>query len=314
MRLLVAVATLLDHPITTGFLSFVLSLQLLSMSFDCCRPWRASLMPGGLLKRTLVTNETLARDFERILDSLKTNETTFESIEADKRLVFVGVMTTRKYLATRALMIQSTWGKRVPGKLHFFSSADSTTSRADLPLVALPGVDDSYPPQKKSFMMLKYMHDNYIDEFEWFMRVDDDVHIKTDRLEHFLRSLNSTQPHFIGQPGQGNTKELGHLGLASDENYCIGGTGMIFSRAALRAIAANISFCTNNMMTTHEDVEVGRCLRKLANISCTWSYEVMWSANDQHLKWMSYICLFVWGQCFQRVTDCGASTGQRWTA
>ena len=29
----------------------------------------------------------------------------------------------------------------------------------ELPLVALPGVTDAYPPQKKSFMMMKYLHD-----------------------------------------------------------------------------------------------------------------------------------------------------------
>lgn len=65
----------------------------------------------------------------------------------------------------------------------------------------LRGVDDSYPPQKKSFMMLKYMHDHYLDKYEWFMRADDDVYIKGDLLESFLRSLNSSEPLFLGQTG-----------------------------------------------------------------------------------------------------------------
>ena len=221
----------------------------------------------------IVTNETMARDFERILGSLKTDKGTHRVVEDSKSLVLVGVMTAQKLLDTRAMMIHSTWGKRVAGKVHYFSSAGSK-SKYDLPLIALPGVDDSYPPQKKSFMMLKFMHDNYIDQFEWFMRVDDDVHIKMDKLETFLRSLNSTRPFFIGQPGQGNPQERGKMGFSNEDYYCIGGTGMIFSRTALRAIARNISFCTNNLMTTHEDVEVGRCLSKLANITCTLSFEV----------------------------------------
>lgn len=71
-------------------------------------------------------------------------------------------------------------------------------SKHGLPLVALRSVDDSYPPQKKSFMMLKYMHDHLLDKFEWFMRCDDDVYVHTERLELFLRSINSTKKHFIG--------------------------------------------------------------------------------------------------------------------
>lgn len=70
---------------------------------------------------------------------------------------------------------------------------------ADLPVVALNGVDDRYPPQKKSFMMLHYMYEHYIDKFEWFLRADDDVFIKPDKLEKFLRRVDSTKAQFIGK-------------------------------------------------------------------------------------------------------------------
>lgn len=69
----------------------------------------------------------------------------------------------------------------------------------DLPVVALPGVDDRYPPQKKSFMMLHYMYVHFIDKFEWFLRADDDVFIKPDKLEKFLRRIDSTKKQFIGE-------------------------------------------------------------------------------------------------------------------
>lgn len=70
---------------------------------------------------------------------------------------------------------------------------------SDLPVVALPGVDDRYPPQKKSFMMLHYMYVHFIDKFEWFLRADDDVFIKPDKLEKFLRRVDSTKKQFIGE-------------------------------------------------------------------------------------------------------------------
>ena len=42
----------------------------------------------------------------------------------------------------------------------------------------------------------------------------------------------------------------------------------------LRLVVPHISYCLKNLYSTHEDVEIGRCIRKFANISCTWAYEV----------------------------------------
>ncbi|VTJ86371.1 Hypothetical predicted protein [Marmota monax] len=140
----------------------------------------------------------------------------------DRNFLFVGVMTAQKYLQTRAVAAYRTWSKTIPGKVEFFSSEGSDTS-IPIPIVPLRGVDDSYPPQKKSFMMLKYMHDHYLDKYEWFMRADDDVYIKGDRLESFLRSLNSSEPLFLGQTGLGTTEEMGKLALEPGENFACGG-------------------------------------------------------------------------------------------
>lgn len=99
--------------------------------------------------------------------------------------LYVGVMTAQKYLGSRALAAQRTWARFIPGRVEFFSSQQPPGAALGqppppLPVIALPGVDDSYPPQKKSFMMIKYMHDHYLDKYEWFMRADDDVYIKGD--------------------------------------------------------------------------------------------------------------------------------------
>ncbi|XP_014671866.1 PREDICTED: chondroitin sulfate synthase 1-like [Priapulus caudatus] len=198
----------------------------------------------------------------------------FDDLPPDKRLLFVGIMTAQKFLDTRALTVYQTWGQTIPGKLAFFSSQNSV-SKYDIPIVPLERVTDHYPPQKKSFMMLKFMYDNYIDKFEWFMRADDDVYIKADVMEKFLRSVNSSTPLFMGQSGMGKKEELGQLGISSYENFCMGGPGMIFSRETLRRIAPHIQYCLTHLYSFHEDVEIGRCVRQFANISCTWNYEML---------------------------------------
>lgn len=166
-----------------------------------------------------------------------------------------------------------TWAQTIPGRVEFFSSEGSDTS-IPIPIVALKNVDDSYPPQKKSFMMLKYMHDYYLDKYEWFMRADDDVYIKSEKLESFLRSLNSSEAIFLGQTGMGARDELGKLALEPGENFCMGGPGVIMSREVLKRMVPHIRECLQEMYTTHEDVEVGRCVRRFAGVQCVWSYEV----------------------------------------
>ncbi|XP_038257121.1 chondroitin sulfate synthase 3 [Dermochelys coriacea] len=206
-----------------------------------------------------------------------------------RNFLYVGVMTAQKYLGSRAVAAQRTWARFIPGRVEFFSSQGSAAPLAGpglppLPVVALPGVDDSYPPQKKSFMMIKYMHDHYLDKYEWFMRADDDVYIKGEKLEEFLRSLNSSKPLYLGQTGLGNIEELGKLGLEPGENFCMGGPGMIFSREVLKRMVPHISECLREMYTTHEDVEVGRCVRRFGGTQCVWSYEMqqLFHENYEH--------------------------------
>lgn len=143
-----------------------------------------------------------------------------------RSLVFVGVMTAQKYVDTRAYEIYSTWAQNLVanGSLAFFvsSTTRSQLQSAQMPLVRLSNVDDSYPPQKKSFSMLKYFYDHLLNEYEWFMRADDDVYLRMDKLEVVLRSLNSSQPLFVGQAGLGTPEEYGQLSLGDDENYCMG--------------------------------------------------------------------------------------------
>lgn len=205
------------------------------------------------------------------------------SAQSRKQLIFVGVMTAEKFLDNRAKAVHETWGSLLPGALAFFSSSNSR--RSSLPVVSLKGVDDSYPPQRKSMMMLKYMHDNYINDYEWFMRCDDDVYVRTDKLETFLRTLNSTEDLYIGQAGTGRQDEKGMLGLGWGDNFCMGGPGVILSRSTLRKVVPYVEYCLQHLVTSHEDVEVGRCIKMFVGVSCTWAFEVSCEGDFCHLLW-----------------------------
>ena len=191
----------------------------------------------------------------------------------NRNFLFVGVMTAEQFEETRAKAVYDTWGKNVPGKLTFFSSGEAGKTLG-LPIVSLPGVDDTYPPLKKSLMMLKYMHDFHIDDYEWFMRADDDVYVRNDRLVRFLISFNSSDDIHLGHAGTGAKEEMGMLSLNPGNNYCIGGPGVILSRSVLKKVAPHLEHCFQTAPTSHEDIEVGRCIQRYTGVPCTWAYEV----------------------------------------
>ena len=190
-----------------------------------------------------------------------------------RKTLFIGVVTAEKLLNTRGKAIFETWGKSAP-MITFFSGEGG--SQTTLPVVSLPGVDDTYPPQKKVFRMLKYMHDNYIDEYNWFLRADDDVYIRVPHLIQFLNTLDSNKMVYMGQPGMGKPQDLERIKLRADEHYCMGGTGVIYSNTLLKRLAPHLDECLSDVVVSYnEDLEVGRCISRRLNVQCTWSYEVI---------------------------------------
>lgn len=197
-----------------------------------------------------------------------------------RKPLFIGVITTHSLLATRAVAVNKTWGAKAP-KLVFFSSKGEQDW--SLPVVGLPGVDDTISSQKKVFRMLKYMYDHYIDKFDWFMRADDDLYVRVEHLMYFLSKLNPNKELYIGQPMSRKPEEFE---LLPHEHYCMGGPGVIFSRTLLLKLAPHLEDCLNNVVALwDEDLEVGRCISRRLGVQCTWNNEV---------RDIVYVCAVCW--------------------
>ena len=125
---------------------------------------------------------------------------------------------------------------------------------------------------QKSFSMMRYVHDHYVDDYEWFLRLDDDAYVNIERLTSILRRIDSSKPRYIGSPGFGRDNN----DYIEDEMvYCMGGPGMIFSRKTLKLLSPNLGECLRNgLMTEHEDIELARCIRHHVGIGCTKSYQM----------------------------------------
>ncbi|KAL8585373.1 hypothetical protein ACOMHN_035567 [Nucella lapillus] len=283
--------------------------------------------------------------FTQMGEGITRLEITQNSLQVSPRqLLFVGVMTSRKLLRTRALAIFKTWGAALNGSLVFFVGREDddivtkshdvvgrggdvvrkgddvvtrvgdvvirddmlgrgddavtigddvvgggdgmlrgdVTGREDdvveedtLPVQILENVEDSeYPPQKKSFAMLEFMHREHGGRYHWFMRADDDLFVDVRRMRMLLSSLNSSLPLYVGHPGTGRPEEAGRLGLPEGVPYCMGGTGVVLSSALLTSLADSLVMCAQNTVTCHEDSELGRCIYNVSSLACLQSRKI----------------------------------------
>ena len=123
--------------------------------------------------------------------------------------------------------------------------------------------------------MLKYFYDNFLDKYNWFLRADDDVYVRVDRLTALLSKLDPLEPLYLGQPGMGKPEDRERLELLPHECYCMGGPGVVFSRGLLQLLGPHLEECLRNVVVSYnEDVEVGRCISRRVGIQCSWSYQV----------------------------------------
>ena len=163
---------------------------------------------------------------------------------APRKLLFVGIVTAKKYLETRAKGIWNTWGRGSEAFDVKFYSSPSDNPSVKLPIVTLSDVNDTvYPPQKKVYRMLYHMYKYHLDQYDFFMRSDDDVYVRMDLLLNLLGTMNPAQDIYMGSPGFGRKEDLERIQLTVQEHYCMGGPGVFFSRSALRKLGPHLDKC-----------------------------------------------------------------------
>lgn len=204
--------------------------------------------------------------------------------------LLVGILTSEDHLDSLVLAINNTWTPELPRVIFFIPYSrdaefhDKYTKVLGIPVVQLDvdSEDDTASKLKLQFKMLKHMYEHYINNYEWFMRVEDTTYVKSDKLLEFINSVNSSQMAYIGRPvaASFSTQDRFHTthttgyDLYSQEKYCSGRTGVIISRTALLGLAPSLDICVDEAITDSDDEELGRCFYKTLNLQCTWGYQV----------------------------------------
>ena len=195
------------------------------------------------------------------------------SLSSVTRLLAIGVVASQSSLRDRVHTVNCTWAEQAKGNLWYFIGDTNVSSELPEDVVVLRGVpDDQYPPQWKVFSMLQYFHAHSLHRYKWFMKADDDLYVRVTRLEALLRSLDHRQPLYLGQPGFGGAEGL--TPLVAGGRFCMGGPGIVLSQGLLLRLGPQLAGCLRSAVTSHEDVELGRCIAEQTGVLCTWSLEV----------------------------------------
>jgi len=216
--------------------------------------------------------------------------------------LLVGILTSEDHLDSLVLAINNTWTPELPRVIFFIPYSrdaefhDKYTKVLGIPVVQLDvdSEDDTAPKLKLQFKMLKHMYEHYINNYEWFMRVEDTTYVKSDKLLEFINSINSSQMAYIGRPVAVSftTQEYFHTtrtegnDLYNQEKYCSGKSGVIISRTALLGLAPSLDNCVDEALTDSDDEELGRCFYKTLNLQCTWGYQVCEDTGSEYIREM----------------------------
>jgi len=216
----------------------------------------------------LVVSKNLSQDARRLSARIGNHSST----------LLIAVVTAKHHLQSRAKAASETWA-RVAAEFGinvlFYTGEDSWNfSIGNFTIVSLPGVDDTYPPQKKVFKMLQHAYVNYMHKYRWLLRADDDAYIRVKQLVDFLNTINHQKLIYMGQPGVGKSEDLERLKLYPHEHFCMGGPGVLFSNSLLAKLVHHLEHCLQHVVSYNEDVEVGRCISRELGIQCTWAYDV----------------------------------------
>jgi len=159
------------------------------------------------------------------------------------------VHTYKDNYRKKAWWVNQTWGRRC-NKLLFMANKPDETHTIEVTVLNINETRDNlWGKTKASF---KHAYDHYLDDYDWFLKADDDTYVIMENLRYFL------YPYPIDLPL--------YFGFEFTKKFMSGGAGYIVSREAVKVFIEKALPDTKHCKpgnTGVEDVEMGNCLNSV---------------------------------------------------
>lgn len=172
--------------------------------------------------------------------------------------LFVGVMTSQENIETVATSFNKTTGHLV-NKIKFFINADNV--KKNFLLKNIVGFTDTRE-NLRPFHILKYIADNYLDDFDFFLILLDSTYLDARKLKDKLYHISSFDIY------------MGKKMSTEEKNYCDLSGGIILSSSVIRKIRNNLDWCVRNAVTNYHSLNIGKCVKYSSKIDqCQESFQ-----------------------------------------
>jgi len=115
------------------------------------------------------------------------------------------ILTSPQYFLTRAKAVHETWGPRCDR--HFFiteypqnnNKSEEFEIAKQIPIAPIKNITAGYwHLTQKSTLGFLFAYENYLNDFDWFVKADDDTYLFVEHLKAFLSEQNSSEPVTFG--------------------------------------------------------------------------------------------------------------------
>jgi hypothetical protein len=110
--------------------------------------------------------------------------------------IYCFILTSPKYFHTRARAVNLTWAPRCD-KFTFISEYSNDTK--GLPIAPIANISSGHRHlTQKTTLAILYFHDNFLQDYDWLVKADDDTYLFVENLKAFLKEQNSSEPITFG--------------------------------------------------------------------------------------------------------------------
>ena len=107
------------------------------------------------------------------------------------------------------------------------------------------------PPSVQTLKTLQYLHRHHMNTYSWFVVVSTETYVNGQLLGSFLSKINSEENVYLGRPPINGAEDTARAKLAPHERICVGGPGLVLSRAAMHTLVPTIDSQVKGSDLTH---------------------------------------------------------------